>query len=62
MKTFIDLLRQSVIVQALITLAITITVCTIFLRGERPPDELISAFWVILGFYFGSKIQHLVQR
>lgn len=57
MIEFWRLFKQSVIVQALLTLCITITICILLVKGLPVPELLSGAFWVILGFYFGAKSQ-----
>lgn len=53
--TFLSLLRESVIVQALITFAIVATVCVMVATGIPVPDSIDRAMILILGFYFGTK-------
>lgn len=55
MKEFYRLLTESVIVQALLTLVLTCTVCYLYLTGREVPDVLLSAFFVVLGYYFRHK-------
>lgn len=57
-----ELLGTSVLIQAAITLALLITICYMYIVGTEVPDPLWNAFMVILGFYFGSKVQNQIQR
>lgn len=62
MEKLWDLLGTSVLVQAAITLALLMTICYMYISGLEVPDALLNAFMVILGFYFGSKVQNTIQR
>ena len=65
MDKFLDLLRESVIVQAAITLCLVVTVCYLTATGQEIPELLSTALMLVLGFYFGSKVQqqiHALQR
>ena len=56
MKTFWSLLRESVILQAVLTLGIWIAVIYLIVTAQVVPDVLSMAANLVLGFYFGSKI------
>ena len=56
MRKFWDLLKESVIIQGLITLAVIGTICYLVIAGQEVPSELWSWGALILGFFFGSKI------
>ncbi len=62
MNTFYLLMKQSVIVQALITLIIVSTISYLYIAGRPVPNDLINIVVLILGFYFGSKTQQRVER
>lgn len=53
---FYDLLRESVIVQGLITLTVIGTISYLAITGQPIPDILQSFGGLIVGFYFGSKL------
>jgi len=55
MDKFWLLLKQSVIIQAVITLILISTICTMYLTNREVPKELFSLVLLIVGFYFGSK-------
>ena len=56
MKTLIDLLKSSVLTQAMITL-ITLSVISYMIIAGRPvPAELWAVGSLVIGFYFGSKV------
>lgn len=52
---FWTILRESILVQALITLVCVVTLCVIYLRGGIPPDGLTQIIGVVIGFYFGQR-------
>ena len=57
-QRFFDLVERSIIVQALVTLFLIATTCTLWLTGKTPPSELIYLTFAVLGFWFGSKIEN----
>jgi len=57
---FWQLLQESVIVQALITLTLVATVCYMVATGQDIPELLSTALMLVLGFYFGSKTQQAI--
>jgi len=62
MQKFWELLQESVIVQAIITLALVITVCYMVASGQEVPELLSTALMLVLGFYFGSKTQRVIAK
>ena len=59
---FIDLLKQSVVLQAALTVMIWGVMMYLIIIGRPVPDILLSAGNIILGFYFGTKAQLYVQN
>lgn len=57
MTKFWELLEESVIVQALVTLALTGAVVYLAVAGREIPAALLNMTLVALGYYFGSKAQ-----
>jgi len=55
MATFWRLLEESVIVQALVTLALVGAVVFLTVTGREVPDALLNLSLITLGYYFGSK-------
>jgi hypothetical protein len=53
---FMDLLKQSVITQALVTFCLVLTCCIIWIRGQDPTTGLYQLTVLVIGFWFGSKI------
>jgi biotin transporter BioY len=58
----LDLVAQSVIVQALVTLSLVGAVIYCTVAGRPVPDSLQSAMMLALGFYFGSKSQQIITN
>lgn len=59
MATFWRLFEQSVIVQAVVTAALIITVCVMYIMQTPIPSELLNLVLVVLGFWFGSKVGYV---
>ncbi len=57
MTKFWELLEQSVVVQALVTLALVGAVVFLTVTGQEVPDALLNLTLIALGYYFGSKAQ-----
>lgn len=55
MEKFIELLRESVLLQALLAIEVISAAIYLALAGQDVPEFLINAIMLILGFYFGSK-------
>lgn len=62
MKRFWDLVKQSVIVQGLVTLGFVGTVCYLYATGQEVPSTLIQFTGVVVGYFFGAKQQQLTGR
>lgn len=62
MKGFWELFKSSVIMQAVITCVLMITICYMYATGQEVPDQLLTFFGIVLGFYFGSKVQSTILR
>jgi hypothetical protein len=58
----IELLRESVLVQAILALLLAGSIVFLVVTGQEIPEILLSAFWVVLGYYFGSKVQQVIDR
>lgn len=56
MQTFWDLLQESVIVQAIITVLVIGADVYLVVTGQPIPQMLTDLTGVIVGFYFGSKL------
>ena len=58
----VELLRESVLVQATLALLLSGTIVYLVVVGQPIPETLLSAFWAVLGFYFGSKVQQAIDH
>ena len=62
MRKFWDLLRDSIIVQGIITLALVLTCCYLWWTQQPVPDNLWTALTIVLGFFFGAKARQITGR
>jgi len=62
MNKFWELFRESVIVQASVTLLVVCTWVALLLTDRNVPPELSGVVMLILGFYFGSKTQARINK
>ncbi len=60
--TLLDLIRESVIVQGLITLMVVGACIWLAIHNEVIPPFLADLTSLIIGFYFGAKVQNLVHK
>lgn len=59
---FLDLLRESVILQGILTLAFVGVWLYLIAAGQNVPDALNNMVGLVVGFYFGGKIQLAINR
>ena len=57
MSKFWDLFRESIILQSLITLVLIAALVYLYIRDGVVPEQLLQMTWVIVGFWFGTKVQ-----
>lgn len=62
MAKFWQLLAESVITQAMITLLLVITICYLFVMGREVPALLGTLCGSVLGFWFGTKTQYQLDK
>ena len=62
MNKFWDLLKESVIGQLTIVVMVIGLIAYLLVTGQEVPDQLWQAFMLILGFFFGSKLQQKLGR
>lgn len=62
MSQFWQLLKESVIVQGLVTLALVLTLCYLYAAGRPVPDSLLYLVTLTVGFFFGAKVQAALHR
>ncbi len=60
--SFYALLRESVLVQASVTLILVGALVYLYITGAVVPDDLVSLTLLVVGFWFGSKSQAAVER
>ena len=58
MTTFWTLLKESIIVQSLVTLMLIATIIILVLTNRPVPDIITTLSTLVLGFWFGTKAQH----
>jgi len=58
---FWELFEKSIILQGLITVGFMGVALYLWGTGQPLPDGLNSGLWVVLGFWFGTKTQHIVE-
>jgi len=58
MTTFWTLLKESVIVQSIVTLALIITIIVLVLTNREVPDVMVNLTTLVIGYWFGTKVQH----
>lgn len=59
--TFAELLEKSVIFQGILVLGLTAAACYLWVTGRTVPDALNNLLLVIVGFFFGSKVQSSIE-
>lgn len=62
MDKLFDLLRESVLVQGLLALSVIGVVLYLAVQGKEIPRDLWGLTALILGFYFGSKVENAKMR
>lgn len=59
--TFWTLLRESVIMQGLLTLMLAGSLCYMYITGRDVPSDLAQLTFAVVAFWMGSKSQHAVE-
>ncbi len=62
MDKFWELMEESVIVQASLSLGLGGAVIYLAVTGQPVPDLLSAMFGTVMGFWFGTKTQQLVHK
>jgi hypothetical protein len=62
MKELLALAERSIIAQAMITAVVVTAFAISAVRDRSVPQELASLTWVIIGFYFGAKVENMKRR
>lgn len=58
MTKFWELFERSIILQSTITLILLLAVIYMYLAGQEVAEELVQFTSLVLGFWFGSKIEN----
>jgi hypothetical protein len=61
MDNFWTLLRESVIVQAVISLALVGTYCYLVIVAAAVPDTFVNVLLLVVGFWMGGKTQQYLN-
>lgn len=59
--TFAELLEKSVIFQGILVMGLTGAACYLWVSRQPVPDALVNLLLVIVGFFFGSKVQSSIE-
>jgi hypothetical protein len=62
LEKFLDLLRESVILQGILTLSVCGVWLFLVASGKTVPDALTNIVGLVIGFYFGGKIQLAINK
>jgi len=62
MESFWKLMRESVIMQAIIALVLLGVISYLYIEGRDVPEALVQAFMLVLGFFFGSRSEYMLLR
>jgi len=62
MATFWSLIKDSIIVQSLITVIFTCLVAYLVYAGREVPPEVWTTYGSILGFWFGTKVTYATMK
>lgn len=62
METLKIAFLRSTLIQALIALILLCTICYMYATGQEVPGQLVNFFAIVLGFYFGAKVEHIKTR
>ena len=58
----LDLFERSIIVQSIITLGLIGTLMYLWLSNLPVPDDLVSLGMLVMGYWFGSKVQNEIAH
>jgi uncharacterized membrane protein len=62
MNKFWDLLKESTVTQAAVTVAVIGVSCYLWATGQPIPENLWTADTFVLGFFFGAKVAQVARR
>ena len=61
-EKFWEMMEESVLVQASVTLILVVTTCYMFVQGEPVPALLAGTLGTVIGFWFGTKVQKVAHE
>lgn len=61
-EELLKLLRESVLIQSLLTLLVVGTVCALTIANREVPKEIWMLTGTIIGYWFRSKTDHSVNQ
>jgi len=59
---FWELVKESVILQGLVTVLLLSVACYLWATGQAVPEQLGDLLQLVVGFWLGSKVQNVVMR
>jgi len=62
MEKFWELVKESVILQGIVTLLLLSVACYLWAIQAEVPEPLVHLLELIVGFWLGSKVQNVVMR
>lgn len=62
MDKFWQLLKESVITQGVITVALVLSACYLYVTGQEVPATLLQLCTAAVGYFLGAKQQHMTRR
>jgi len=62
MDTFLELLKESVIIRGTLALGFSAVILTMYLVGKDVPKELVGMEGVILAFFYNAVANQTAQR
>ena len=55
--TLKERLQKLLCVKSIVTIVLTAVVACLAIRGSITPEQLLTIYTVIIGFYFGSQVE-----
>ena len=61
MDRLIDLIKNGTLIQLIVAVLLSLTVCYLVVTGQTIPETLANMTTLVLGFYFGSHAQSVIS-
>ncbi len=61
MQHIAEVINNDKLVQFLVVTSLTVTICVLVLFEKSVPSEVKDPYLLVLGFYFGTKIQSGIE-